>query len=545
MPKKYNDDLVLEPEDGQSMEDVVLKTIAARLSPALADTNKMSRLWQWKFYLQDGTKTKFDLYRELAKSPAPLTYDPGPAQLEFHECDCITKQLVGGVRLGKSKALAAEGLPYLFKDNASVGITAFTYEKCQPEFDYIRDWLLWLGAELFPDRHSGPGKWEIGLPWGARLITVSGDDESVYEAYNFDALLVAEAGLMKEKNVARSRTRTLEKGGPTLMSGSLDESEPWYTLKFEEFLHGPTDESNWHAFSAPSWDNRFVFPMGREDDKIKQLEAELPPNMFKLKVCAEIAKREELVFPEFDQRTHVMKFKYSTRHPKDELLLLDSPEPIYDDLGLIQRNWVLPARGPVYLAIDPGYAGAYAVLACRIYGDLIFVIDEVYARRRVVDEVIEECQQKWWWPEVNYAVMDIAGKQRQGMVSHKEVWEQEKYLGFTVKMNYVPVVDGITKLRSFLRTPGSNKPRVFVDPNCQGLLSEFSMYMYRTPEEGRPIREEPIDANNHSIKALEYLLVDRFGLTDRARKGSSESYLQYQAPKKNAFDAYINWALGD
>jgi len=43
---------------------------------------------------------------------------------------------------------------------------------------------------------------------------------------------------------------------------------------------------------------------------------------------------------------------------------------------------------PVHLAVDPGYAGAYAVLALQVVDDLVYVVDEVYRSGVVAEDII-------------------------------------------------------------------------------------------------------------------------------------------------------------
>ena len=43
------------------------------------------------------------------------------------------------------------------------------------------------------------------------------------------------------------------------------------------------------------------------------------------------------------------------------------------------------------------------------------------------------------------------------------------------------------------------------------LIREFGSDRYHEPQEHHPISEQPIDADNHAIKALCYWLYDRFG----------------------------------
>lgn len=515
----------LEKDDfGESLEvGDVYTQIAQNLNPAVIKDAR-SRAWQWKLDLYSGIKDKFDLYQELAKAPLGICYDASPSQLEAHKSTARTKQVSGGWRAGKSAWLAAEILPYLFKDNAHVWIVANNYNLARFEWQYIAKWLKWLNAPITRFSDPNNGRWTLELGWGARLETQTADDATNIEGASLDCAAVAEAGLMEEAVVRRLVGRVAEKSGPRLLSGSLDTSQPWYMETFQSFIKGPNDEMNWHSFSIPSWENRFAFPMGIDDPEIKEMKASMTEDEFKLKVMAEPAKPSELVFPEFDKRIHVMDFIMDDFD--DEGVRVEGPQMVMDGVNMYHTNWRLPRRGEVILAVDPGYRGAYAVIACRKYDDIIYCIDEVYLRFTDVEAVIKECKNREWWPDVTYAVFDIAAKQHQGMASHLEIWEKPDALGFRPSTNFVHIVDGIQRLRTFLRSPLNGRPRIYFSPKCKETIREFAIYRYRLPKENRPDKEEPIDKFNHSLKAISYMLMDRYGATDTRRGGKSERYIK-------------------
>jgi hypothetical protein len=501
----------------------------------------LSRAWQWKVDLDSGKKNKLDLYEELSRAPKGTAYVVGPHQLEAHSSEAKTKQVAGGWRFGKSTWLAAEALPYLFRDNARVWIVANDYILCRPEFEYIWDWLKWLTVPLNVG-HPKTGPWQMDLPWGAQLRTQTADDITKIEAGNLDCALVAEAGLVDPDIIRRLRGRVGEKRGPILMSGSLDASEPWYMDMFEKFLKGPADGLNWHSWGFASWENTIVFPEGREDPQIKEWEATLNEEEFKLKIACEVAKPSELVFQEFDVNTHVVDFEFSTVDLRGGELLY--PQAVSEDYGFTIRKWRLPTRGPVHLAIDPGSRGAYAVLAIRKYDDQIFVIDEVYLRLTTVEDVIAECKTREWWPDVDFAVMDIAGDQHPAMASHADIWAMRENLGYKPAMTFIHIEDGINHLKTFLKNPLNKKPRVWFSHKCKNTIKEFALYRYRVEKENRPIREEPIDANNHSIKALTYYLVNRFTPGGKGVRTTSEKYVK--PVDINSYSTRMErWILGD
>lgn len=473
--------------------------------------------------MQTKVKTKFDLYEELGKAPAGLAYFMGPTQMAAHQSEALTKQFAGGWRVGKSTWLAAETLPYLFKDNATVWIVSNDYNLGRYEFTYVLRWMQWLGVPITRLNDPSTGPWRLVTAWGAELKIQTADDVTKIEGGNLDAAVIAEAGLMDPEVVRRLGGRVMTKGGPILMSGSLDASEPWYMKSFEKYLNGPTEDINWHSWGMPSWENTLSFPGGRDDPKIKEREALLSDDEFKLKIACQVAKPQELVFSEFDATIHLIPFEYADLDSKGGRL--EYPQAVSSDFGMSISRWILPRRDRVHLAIDPGSRGAYAVLAIRKYDDQIFVIDEVYMKLTMVEDVIAECKMRPWWPDVDFAVMDIAGKQQPAMASHADIWAKDENLHFYPSMQFTHIEDGIEHLKTFLRNPLNRQPRLWVDPKCKGLITEFGLYRYRTEKENRPVSEAPIDANNHSIKALIYYLVNRFKPGGRGNRTTSTKYV--------------------
>jgi hypothetical protein len=498
----------------------------------------LTRGWQWKVDLDAGKKSKYDLYDELAKAPKGLAYLVRPRQLEAHKSEARTKQVAGGWRFGKSTWLAAEILPYMFKDDAYIWIVANDYELGRYEFEYVRDWLNWFGVPLIRDSMPGQGAWQVETAWGARLKTQTAADITKMEGAELDAAAIAEAGLMDPDIIRRLRGRVAERRGPILMSGSLDLSEPWYMEYFEKFLKGPVDGQNWHSWGFPSWDNLIVYPGGKDDPEIKELAASMTPDEFKLKVACEVAKPSELVFPEFDKRDHVCEMEFSAfdEHGGE----LTYPQSISNDFGMTIDRWRLPYRGPVHLAIDPGSRGAYAVLAIRKYDDKIYVIDEVYMRLTMVQDVIAECKTREWWPDVEFAVMDIAGKQQPAMASHADIWALPENLGTRPAMTYIHIEDGINHLKTWLSNPLNHQPRVWFSPKCKSTIKEFASYRYRMEKDNRPTKEEPIDASNHAIKALIYYLFNRFTPGKSTGKTVSMKYVGQQTGKQLGDGRYIS-----
>lgn len=217
---------------------------------------------------------------------------------------------------------------------------------------------------------------------------------------------------------------------------------------------------------------------GRADAEIEALEATYPAAVFRERFGGVPCPPATLVFPEFEPARHVAAV----------------------DPASVQS---------IELAIDPGYAGAYAVLAVTEAAGVVRVVDEVYHRRMVAAEIIAECRRRWWWPRVSGGVIDVAGRQHHASASQVEIWQA--LAGLRLRSRPVRIQDGIDRLRTFLRDPASGDPRLTLAPACRALMQEFGSYRYHEARDDRPISELPMDRDNHAIKALAYWLYDRFG----------------------------------
>ena len=119
-------------------------------------------------------------------------------------------------------------------------------------------------------------------------------------------------------------------------------------------------------------------------------------------------------------------------------------------------------------------------------------------------------------------VADIAARQHQAMPAVAEIWLQEADLRLI--SNKVGINEGIERLRTFLRpNPLTGRPGVLIAPHCTGLLSELggclnpitqqmAVYHWRTDQNGDVVGDTPLDAHNHSVKALIYYLIAEFGV---------------------------------
>lgn len=437
-------------------------------------------------------------------------YQPSPKQWEAHTSPQRLKLIAGGERGGKSYSAAMEliarhHLGELF------WLVGPDYNLCRPEFKYLMAFFDKLGAIeslSFPSSPFQPCS--MTLRGGIEIATITARDAQKLAGRAPDGILGCEAAQLSYETYLKMLGRLSEKNGWLWLSGTFENNSylSWYAEQYEKWIID-NDEGG-AAFSLPTWENRAVYPGGLDDPKIKELIAKSPNEEWFLERFAGVpCPPPTAVFKEFRASLHVSKE-------------VNFQPLIYGPNGLPMKNTQgAPKRKEVELAIDPGYNGAYAVLAVQTDGPNVNVIDEVYFSYATVDQVIEACKEKPWWPHVRRGVIDIAGTQHQGMQSHTEIWAAKAQVMLnSVRVDIVP---GIARLRSFL-APGTDPngqpypPRIRYHPRCRESIREFTLYRYREVEEGKATSEKPIDGFNHAAKAMSYWLVYHYGFVDGLRR---------------------------
>lgn len=402
---------------------------------------------------------------------------------------------MGGERAGKSQWTAYETFA-LSPWCDLIYITGAQYENCEPEFKYLEA-LYRANGMVTETRKPENGQWSMQTVWGCEVRTLSyargGSDVLVTTGRAPDLIVLCEAGMLTEDIFLTALTRVAERRGAVIMSGTLKRSRPWYVALYQQ-LKGE-NIYNGKSVSLPSWENTEIYPQGRNDPAMLQLEAALGDIRFRERIAGEPVPSPLLVFGrEFSYDLHVKAVDYD-------------PEL------------------PLLLACDPGYAGGYALLVLQAASEHdVRVIDEFYAQYSTWDQAVA------WLRNLPYirqdskgmitnidrghAIMDVAGNQHHGDKSQIEQWHAKTGIRFIGKK--IGIEDGINRLRDFLRSPFDwNQTRIRIHPKCEGLLWELSQgEQYPKDQEGNPVKENPIDANNHSRKALSYLLIHRFGMSD-------------------------------
>lgn len=364
------------------------------------------------------------------------------------------------------------------------------------EFEYVQRFLTELGALRGKSSVQAPkeGSWRLETKSHQVVITRTSADVRKLASRAVDGILMVEAGQQSYLTFLKCIGRISQPRGFLLASGTFEDSGDWYSTTFREWMEDP-DSADGQAFSLPAWDNPYVFPLGREDPEIKNLEKMYAPipGYFMEKVGAVPAPPLGVIFRAFSYLHHV------------------SEAAVYDP------------RLPVYLGIDPAAGGpsAYAIVACQFVPlegnpqddsvdriDLCKVIDGIYLIGGQFETVAPLVSKKIWFPNVKGGAIDCEAP------DERKRWL--RFFGIPLAAKKVPVLAGERRLHSFLSLEGG-MPRLLFHPSFPAeALREFSQYrapvqtveeMATRPSSTVKNRRGP----DHMLKALWYLLYARYG----------------------------------
>ena len=437
-------------------------------------------------------RDKEDLLHDINEIRLALGHEWGPEQEPIILCSEREILGGGGERGGKSW-VAAEYFNVRFWEGDLYWIAGRDYDRCHQEFEYIAKAMIALGAVRPEDVHTPQnGQWHMKLDTGATIKTWSLKDWLKVGSEAPDGIIIAEVAQITHTEYTRLTDRTAEKRGWVVGTGTFESSLGWFPEMWKLYqLPGQLGKS----FSLPSWSNVHVYPGGINDPEIQRQKARHTADHFSERYGGVPCPPKGLVFPEFRYLIHVK-----------EMEIQDAP---------------------VYLWIDPGYDGAYAVEAIQIFGETVHIVDEVFEQGLVTEQIIDVVMQRPWWHLVAGGAADIYILQHQAMPAVAEVWQSKAHLSLSCQK--IEEAAGRERLHTFLTVnPIDHQPRLFINPKCVGILSEFGAapnpftkeaapYKWKEDRVGTIVGQQPEDKNNHAIKAVIYGLIDRFGYVTRKR----------------------------
>lgn len=444
-------------------------------------------------------------------------FTPTERQHVIIEDDARFLLVTGGAQAGKSFLAAPILLKHFWDDLAKAKaqnyrmpmiywLVAADYERTWYEFDYLKAAFTKLGLVTRETKRVDPGQLEIGHVGvqGEEVIAIiktkSAKDPRRLAMEAPMGIIGCEASQLDLESYWRLLERCAPRKAWMFLSGTMEGSLGWFPSLAQSWYAGivERDGTKCKAFALPSWSNKYYYPGGENDPEILRLRRDLSEDRYLERVEGIPCPPSGLVFKEFRPDIHI--------------------RPVV---------WI--PEIPVQVWIDPGYGHPGAVEAVQVIDGQVRVFDEVYEQGLIDEEFIQICQNKPWWKDVKYGVVDRYANQHHNRAPIAEVWQ--KLAGLSLRSQKVGINEGSERLKGFLKPdPLTREPKIVFAPECRGVLSELGafpspidgqtrVYRWKTDRDGNIIGDTPDDKNNDGIKAIIYGLVDNFGY---ATAGSSK-----------------------
>ena len=383
---------------------------------------------------------------------------------------------------------------------------------------------------------------DIALDNFSNLTAGSFDHATTWVGSGYDLVIGDEAALFDEKAWNETIEPAISDRHGSIMLISTPFGDSWLTdlaademrgLRRQARQEGITDDAGldayvesrreWRYYNFPSWTNTFVFPGGEHDPEIKRLRRTLSPEDFAQQIMGIPKPSRDRIYTEFREEVHC---------------------------GVIE----LDQKRTVSLGVDPSMMGSnpYAVVAAQDLGDQVRFIDEYHQTGVLADDVIASLRKRQWWSKVKLIVIDDAHPSEvvrwRGLLRKGEIID-------IVTAKKAEVSSGIALVRKWLRDPtiyhkvsegirerllqsaqmqledgeritpeeyhyieqqtsrqvGTNElrscSRIFVDHSCENIIRGFRKYRSKSRrDESRNSLEKPLDADDHEMDALRYLI---------------------------------------
>lgn len=426
-----------------------------------------------------------------------IGYEPHPKQRLYHQSPARFRVPCCGRRFGKSVMAGRDLEPKLFDRNKRFWCVGPTYDLGEKEFRVIWDDLiiarrLGLRKDIRKAYNKRSGEMYIEFPWQTRIEVRSAEYPEHLVGEALDGVIMSEAAKHKHETWERYIRPCLADHRGFADFPTTPEGFNWlYTLWK---LGKDPGFAAYESWQFPSWDNPHVYPGGKDDTEILEIQRTTAPEWFAQEIGADFASFVGKIYPEFDESVHVKDFPF-------------------------RPSW------PNYMAIDFGYVNALAAVEFQVSPwDDIYVWREHYMSYKRLDEHIElwKSRQQPDGYHINMAFGDAADPEGALTISEKfapclampeskENWRE-----------------GIDLVKTFLRLEQTGEadefgtpevaPKLFVARSCVNVIREFNSY--RAPqtrggtgnlnESGK--RGGAQKQDDHAMDALRYGLMHIFKL---------------------------------
>jgi len=470
-------------------------------------------------------------------------YKPHPKQALFHASGKRFRVPCCGRRFGKSHMAARDLGSELFLPKKRFWIVGPTYDLSEKEFRVIWDDLI-IGQKLGRDKRvkkaysRRSGEMFIEFPWQTRVECRSADHPENLVGEKLNGAIMSEA--------AKHRADTWER----FIRPALADERGWATFPttpegfnwlYNLWAWGQSPDAVYRDYASwqfPSWDNPYVYPLGKDDPEIALIKATVLPAFFDQEIAALFNAFIGKIYDEFQEVVHVKQHKY-------------------------RPDW------PNYMAFDWGFTNPLACIEFQIspWGQ-VYVWREHYEGGKMLEEHIQILKNR---PQpdgykIDLAFGDAASPESVLTVSTKlaPCYADPRSKSGTAKITDQSMGrhsaqsgwrEGVELVKSYLQlrqtgvsdeygTP-IEQPWLYIDPSCRNTIREFNNY--RAPSAAgrvlRNVREDAQKYDDHALDAIRYAFMMLFKLGAGHKLSEIYTADELQSAAANAFgsnDSYFS-----
>jgi len=418
-----------------------------------------------------------------------MEYKPhlGQSKLHFPKKDTARFfVMVCGRRFGKTTASAMEATYYASQPNKRIWLVGLSYDKADLMFREIWQKMV-IGHQNDIIRASEKDR-VIKFKWNTVVEAKSADNPDSLVGEGLDLLIIDEAAKVKRKiwDMYLSPTLSDRKGKAIFIT--TPEGFNWV---YDLYLLGKDDEL-WESHQAPSWDNHFAFPDGKQDQFLLERKRNMAKEVYEQEYGAKFTSFAGRVYP-FERDLDVGSFPYN---------------PNFPTFCSIDFGYRMPAVGWFQIYRVAGFWH-------------INIIDEIIHETNIKTGVLAQTIANKRYNVRRY-FGDPAGMQAQGQsgLGDIEIFKK-KGINIHTKRDKVSksIASGVSHVRSFIEN-AQNERFLHIDKKCTGIMIDLENYRYPEPKEGTDLKPEPVKDgyHDHGCDMIRYFFINQFPIKNREFK---------------------------
>lgn len=409
-------------------------------------------------------------------------YHPFPHQEAFHRSTARFKVLVGGARFGKSLSAAMDVLPEVLTPGTVVWIVGPTYDLALKEFRFIFEALQRLGhhadigyevEKSIIESVSFPtvGRAVLRTRWGSRVETRTAANPDSLLGEEVDVIIVAEASRIAKDIIQRYLIPRLATRAGRLIVPTTPFGVNWVADWHHRGVaakpvdpRSPAWMQSFASFIAPTYANPLI-PW----EEILLARDTLDADVFAEQYLAQFVRQSGLVY-RLQPEVHV-----------------------FDEMPAGSEVW------PTWRAIDFGYVNPFVCLwGAKDHDGRWWIFDEHYKSHELLADHAGVIKSRH------------RGRKLQGTAADHDAQDRAELDSYGIRST--PAVKdirtGIWSVKNALVVQRDQKPRLYIARRCVNTIREFGMYSWPPEDETdtKSPKEEPLDAHNHAMDCVRYLL---------------------------------------